>query len=631
MATTFNFKDKYLTYSDFDPESKGAVSFLRFVSPFGKGNGSRENPSSSAASGYGKYDAVDACNILSNGVHKDLNISHTWGGRTFTIGQDKRNTLIDAVSSNIGGSIPSFYYTDCTILDIRAINGSLDFYYKNCILKNKARPVGGTINRNYAVQCLSYVSGLNDQGRNSYLNVETSITMGNSNLYDKCNINLTAAIITNTTYTDLYIAFNDCNFRIGNELEYLPLNGNTEAELRADFVARCTAQSINCRKESEYEVTNLEMSRWVFAKNSADDGAVLPNSIITEFENRRLVIFGYEASRDFILISGSKRNSNFNSSNPNSNFIIKDNSLSLPANIDITDINQAYITSNIIAFGGKKKLTKLDIIHNFPVEYGLSISDKNIIDFTPVTNIKADEYYIVRSNDKAYASVVYGGVTYTTDLPSKNFVFKGVDGITKLTSSTSNAVIYRIQDITQHKYMEVRIVNKIPEGKIKSGNLSGNYWYLVEHVTDKNNTTDYITYKGVKYYAGDSFLVDPASLTFTPSPNIYLRRCWNEYYNNPTDEIIAEDKAFWANEQKPKWCKIVIGDEPRCLMKGNTQLENEMLRDNYAISENFEYITNGHPQFYSGVKGRANFAVPSFNLTGAYMQLRIKLTTLNPM
>jgi hypothetical protein len=105
------------------------------------------------------------------------------------------------------------------------------------------------------------------------------------------------------------------------------------------------------------------------------------------------------------------------------------------------------------------------------------------------------------------------------------------------------------------------------------------------------------------------------------SGNIHLRRCWNENYNSND----AQDKAFWLNEQKPKWINV-NPDDLYCLMKSNNENELEMQADNNGL-----YITTGHPDFYDMVLGAGGIAVPKYPIKGAYIQIRIPMSTLNIM
>jgi hypothetical protein len=275
--------------------------------------------------------------------------------------------------------------------------------------------------------------------------------------------------------------------------------------------------------------------------------------------------------------------------------------------------------------GGKVKLTALDVIHNMPVEFGIMVDNTSTIDFTPVTSgsIQPDELYIIRSTDKQYAAITYNGVAYNTSLANNVQVFKGVTGQAGFTVTSGNPVIYKITDFVQQQTIDMRIVNKLPADIIKTEALLAGYWYFVEHDTDQGNTDDYVTYNGNNYYTGSSFLVQAGVTTFTITGDIHLRRAWKDNFDFENETI---DKEFWRYEQKPKWCKLVLGDTPRCFMTANNSRQNEMQADEFG-----EYLTTGNPAFYNMENGDGGIAVPSFPVQGMFIQFSIEVTTVNPI
>lgn len=334
------------------------------------------------------------------------------------------------------------------------------------------------------------------------------------------------------TYKSNYYAFDNCNFRIGTETEYTPLTGTTAEELRGNFVTRCTAAGLIVPNVTDYGIT-LPAGRWIFTKNQVFEGITWKGSEINVFEVLRFISFGYSASRgDKIPVTASKNiPASFTPNNPHSaGLSIANDSLSISSDIDITKRNNIYIDSKIIWPGGKKKLTKIDIPNDLPYQYGVLIDCiPNLLCDTgqEVTQIEAGEMYIVRSLDENAASVTYKGSTYSSALSSRNNIFKGVADATSFVIASGRAVVYKINDILNYQSIQMRIVNKIPSELKKTGNLTPNYWYLVEHDSDQNNTTDYITYNGVNYKAGDSFVCQTGSLTFTTTGSTHLRRCWD--------------------------------------------------------------------------------------------------------
>jgi len=85
------------------------------------------------------------------------------------------------------------------------------------------------------------------------------------------------------------------------------------------------------------------------------------------------------------------------------------------------------------------------------------------------------------------------------------------------------------------------------------------------------------------------------------------------------------DKTFWKNRQKPKYLNIIPNDL-KCLLKDNSPLAAEMLAD-----EEGNYFTSGHIDFYRKIDTSSGFVVTVYPITGALMQLRIPISTQNPM
>jgi len=524
------------------------------------------------------------------------------------------------------------YLKDLTITDwdiTTTVNSNTcNFYFFNCFIKEYPRYSGGTwklLVKKSIIQYPNNSVGHTDQGQNSYINTDIVNTINSLAMYGNCNITLdTQARLT--TYLNTYAAFNDCKFKIGNEPDWLPLNGTTESEYRADFVARCQAQEWTVPTGSEFGDINMPVYRWVFANNSSKNGVPVLNSIIYNFEKRRFVTFGYETKRSGVSVSINPATINsFNPKTPGELLELADNEMLLPASQDITDRAVATKQSNIMWLGGKVKLTALDVVHNMPAEFGIMVDNTSTIDFQPVTtgSIQPDELYIVRSTDKQYAAITYNGAAYNTSLSNNAQIFKGVAGQTGFAVTAGTPVICKITDFVQQQTIDIRIVNKLPTDIIRSGNLNADYWYFVTHDSDQNNTTDYITYKGVNYPSRSSFLCDASDLTFLVSGDIHLRRCWHKDFNFETEAVDAD---FWAIEQKPKWCKIIIGDTPRCFMMDNNNRQNEMQSD-----ESNEYLTTGNPAFYNMETGDGGLAVPSFPVQGTFIQFGIEVTTINPM
>lgn len=83
----------------------------------------------------------------------------------------------------------------------------------------------------------------------------------NLDLYDNSKVTILSSHVSN--YRNNFVAFNDCEFKIGAETEYKALKGNTEEELRADFVGRCEAQSIAVANVTDMGET-MKQGKWIF-------------------------------------------------------------------------------------------------------------------------------------------------------------------------------------------------------------------------------------------------------------------------------------------------------------------------------------------------------------------------------
>jgi len=624
----YTFKDEY--YYDNISIIKNNFN-VRYYSPIVRtGSGSKESPSPSYAiygswgeGGIGNLGGV--AHIFGDGYHTISYFTNTAAASNYFIGNDTfRTTYLDGNIAVTSQNYPtkSTFFKDLS-LDItitnRSHNSALTFF--NCCIYDIR-----LLSNVYIAQinnCVLYKDFLNNGSGNSYVGISSKILINNNlSLLEKSNVIIDQNTLN--SYVDLYFAFNDCNFKIGSETEFLPLSGTTEEELRADFVRRCDAQGLTCPTKSEYGET-IPMYRWVFAKNSSFDGVVLKNSIIHNFEKRRLIYFGYTSLREGISVNQSVNIPNSISvGNPNRNIRITDNAAQLPERTDITKELQSMVQSNICWLGGLKQLTRAEVIHNFNSKYGLAVDTSANIEHTPVSSgeIEPGVHYVVRSADANLAEISYEGVDYTSSLSTGKNIFLGVLGQTEFSGISPNARVYKLIDTIQYRHINMRIANKIPEEKIKTGNLLNGYWYLVEHDADQSNTSDYVTYQGVNYPPLSSFLADSSNLTFTTTGNIHLRRCWKDNFDFETETI---DKSFWANEQKPNWFKVV-GSDLRCLMKNNTGSENEIQTDDKG-----DYITSGHPAFYPSVSKDSGVRLPAFNIKGAYYQVQLEISTLNPM
>lgn len=639
----FNFKDKY--YDNL------GINIISVYTPYFYsnlnigGDYSRLNPIISSNLGAGLADNNSSVLIFSGGGHNiKSGATPNQNINKYLIGSDIKKTILSGVinftsDGGIGPKIQNILIKDTSLnslifntLEARSIV-TVKVTLFNCEVINLLLFSGSThassgilINR-----CIIKVlnSRTTYQNNNSFIGINTTIgsIAGNLHTWEKCNLVVNQASLD--SYKNNYYAFDDCNFRIGTETDYTPLIGTTSEELRSNFVSRCTAAGLTVPADiTDYGIT-LSLGRWLFTKKQIFEGITWKDSEINLFEALRFISFGYSTSRGSKIPITASNNvpASFAPGNPHSDGLdIADDSLSIDKTVDITQRKNMYLDSKIIWLGAKKKLTKIDIPNDLPYQYGVLIdSIPNLLcdSGEEVTAIEAGEMYMLRSSDENAASVTYSGSTYSSVLSSRNNIFKGVAGVTTFTVASGNPVVYKINDILGYQSVQMRIVNKIPDGNIVSGNLQVDYWYLVEHDNDQKNTTDYVTYSGINYKAGDSFMVKPGVLTFTKSGNIHLRRCWKQDFDFNTETM---DKSFWQNEQKPEWCDV-LPEDPRCLMKDSHILSFEMARGTDG-----KYISSGHPEYYNNISGASGVLSPNdIYISGAYMQIRLPITTLNPM
>lgn len=639
----FNWKNKY--YNSAGVEVIHANYNLTYFSPLSKGTGTRDNPKNTFL--FSQPAIANQAVIFSGGyilsnatLSEDMDILGSG---------NMQDTVIDLnlTTSSWPYVVSAYKFKDITFRSISTKevrkNGNAGLHFYKCdIASIYAHNNQLSTNRTQLVTASQCVLRSNlvfqNSDRISYIKVvDSDINKTNLTLHEECKVIITQESVNK--YKDLYQAFSDCEFKIGTETEYSPLEGNTESELRNSFVSRYEAvygEGTLPVNKGIGDQEDIPVYRWVFAKDSSIEGIVISGSMIHKFEEKELISFGYTSIRDEIIVTTDKtKPSSLNPSTASKNFILEDRSLKLRPDIDVTsttDDNQAYKESNIIYLGDyRHQLDSLQIIENFPRHLGVAINSSPSINNTPISDKEngiqpyangQPRTYLVRSSDNMAATVVYDKVTYTSSLADREFnVFRGNNDVKSFTAS-ENALVYEIIDEPQHQTILMRIVNEIPSQEITSGNLSEGYWYLV-HSKEKGNTSDYVTYKGEKYYAESSFCAD-TNLTFsTSSDSMYLRRCWYKDFDTDTETV---DKSFWSNKQKPIWTEVVHSDL-YCLMKYNSEQEDEMEYDPVRKA----YITSAHPDYYHSVLGNNGILRPYFPIKGRYMQIKIILNTLNPM
>lgn len=451
-----------------------------------------------------------------------------------------------------------------------------------------------------------------------------SILQTNLNIFESCDITIDSAATLNS-YKNNYHGFTNCRFKIGAETDYTALTGTTEAQLRNNFKSRCEAQGFAVPDVTDYNET-LPMGRWVFADKCTFDGYILRGSIIDKFQTRRFILLGNTGKVvDTLPIGIGSEPFSFNPNSPKDNGIaLNENSIALSDDVLLDQISDNRISSSIgmLKEEGLAKLTLFDVVNNFDSSQGVRVAGDRAFG-EPITKVDADTNYLIRSTDESEAIVTYNGVNYSSSLSTRNNIFRGVTDKSTFEKS-ANAVVYPVTDLAQQSVVEMRIVRELPPQIIKNGNLLADFWYFVAS-DNVNNPTGTIRYKGVDYSFGSSFLVDAGDLTFTigneVGNNLHLRRCWVENYD-PNDKTYI-DYAFWQGKQQPQWVKVIPSDL-RCLMTNN-----KMSSEIFAIDQQGEYVTSGHPDFYTLINGDAGFSKQSFPIVGKFMQVRLNVSTYN--
>jgi hypothetical protein len=609
----YNWKDNY--ESPFD-ETVYKVLWASVLGNKGVSlaNSTRENPTYSLGNNWmNNPNGNDPVRIvISSGIHTGQYSSSN--GTSYVCGQGMDNTIWKKTLYVVYPNSIRFYnmtlnYTGTTTLGCEA---------HWCDVKSVANTTNAFYNCKLRMESLGSITNTSIIG----LTLAVSRYSANTILYDNCNISILSQSDVNLS-TTRYAAFNNCKFKIGaSETEYTALSGTTPEELRASFVQRCTDAAYTLLTPVEEYGESLQAGRWIFSNNSCMDGLVITGSEIHEYEKIRLVAFGYKTDRNEILpiTTDKTRAGSFSSAYADSTLNVTEGAIGVKATTDISQKLSMPIRSNIIWLGGKYQVNLIDIIHNLPKEYGVWLDNTLTLADTSTTVIESGKTYYVRSSDSNKASIVYNSGTYTSALVNNNNVFIGVSTATTFTDTNGNAQVFEVIDNKAvHQTIQMRIVDTIPSAKIISGVLTVGTWYLVEHANDQTNTTEYVTYNGSKYYVGSSFLVVSGATSFTPSSaNVHLRECWSDNYTYGSN-------SFYTGKQQPVWFDILPND-PRCLMRNNNNLEAEMQTD-----ANNNYITSGHPDFYDLILGSSGSKLPAYQIKGTYMQLRLVITTQNPM
>lgn len=607
----FNWKDKYLSTSGIDVSSVGKYYSILGSS---EGIGSRDDPS---FSGWINTDKDYPYHIFSSGYHNTM-LNMVKEGSYYCIGQGKTDTYLNL---SLGGGN---YKKQAVLINLNCIMSESSISYgamfNNCIINNKE---GDDFQAISITKSVVIKGNLNPTHKDRYVSttmVQCNIgnQLSNLMLYNACDIAIQQTTLN--SFHERYIAFNNCNFAIGAEPKATPLEGNTADELRQNFIDRCAAQNLTLRVYDEYGERN-SVGRWIFSNTSIiGQYNTLENSEIDMFAKKRSVILGHTSQtyKNLPIVTAQNVPNSFASSNPKSGIDVADGSLTL--NTPVDKRNVGYIDSKIIYLGGKHQLTTLNIANTLSMENGVSIDSTYSFGRT-TSRVSPNINYIVMSSNAEQARVRYNNVEYSSSLMERNNIFRGVDGVASFDTLTHNAVVLPIVDLANHQSIQMRLVSDIPTQKITgTSGLQSGYWYLVVP-NDMSDPDGSVTYKGVKHPPFDSFLADSTS-TFAINGECHLRRCWRQNY-----EIADEttDKSFWQSRQKPLYFDVLPNDL-RAMRKNNVIAENEMMMD-----ANQQYIASGHIDFYNSIVGVNGIKLPAFNLIGTFLQIRVPISTLNPM
>ncbi len=623
---TIDWKAEYKNYSN---DNITDVASYVSISGCKMGDGSRINPFPCNVT-----TAPPANLVLGNG---SFEIVHNFNGYTSVTGNSRRDTILKNYThiSNSGQSRHAKYFATLTIKTLRVQgNYSALYYFRDCILDNIVYDLTAPS------PFLWYVSNCIYKGSPLFINSTFVSTIKQNTYLDllltadstyhlirtgqalaiASQVTVNQNVLTNNV--SYYAAFNNCSFVIGNESTATPLIGNNANELRSNFVSRCTAQGLTVPNINDFG-TNVPAGRWVFSNTSiAGEYDTIQGSEIDQFAKLRGIYFGHSnvAVKQVPITTLQNIPASFTTT-PVSNALVQDNSIGLLATSGIAQRVEAYADSKIIWLGGLSKLTTLALTHNLPSEAGVSPDSVFGLAKTNNGSISAGNHYIIRSSDSSMATIKYNNVQYTSSLLTRNNVFMGVAGITSFENVSNNAEIYQVLDFANHQSIQIRLMRELPGGNITTGNLQAGYWYFVEP-NNLNDTSGTITYKGIAHPAFDSFWVDDTNLTFTVNGTCHLRRCWKQNFDMSTE---ITDKAFWKDRQKPNYFDVIPNDL-RCLLKNDSSASVELAEGSDGV-----YIGSGHPEFYNKVNGVTGLPLPSYDIVGSFLQIRVPITTINPM
>lgn len=593
MSINFGFKDKYYDFNN----NLIAESSLKFVSDKGSFGGdlTRFNPLL-MGNNYKTFENNHV--ILSPGVYFLNNLTNSWlatyhgsgMGQSYVYGNNFNDTkFIDCTINSLSGVT--------NVARCHVINPQSNCNYWSSLIQDADSSFAGTAYSSSLINC-DWSKGL-----------ENTIYYGNL-IFSNCKFFFGKGYsLDGWKYINPKV-FHNCKFKLGSESDYSELSGSTPEEMKIDFINRCNAGGV---------VNHNNVASWVFCKEGVEAGVIIKGSELDRICDKPM---GYKGGWRYTSVKITDQHNvpvSFNPDNSSASLKVSTNSIAFNQGIDISTKQEGYVSSNIIWLGGIQKLTDISIMHSLPVDSGVDLNSGNNV-LTPAVASNAiveGKYYIVRSTNMDLATITYAGGEYNSSVSIRKNIFKG--GTVTTFSGSPNAQVFEIDPYPANT-IKMRIVSEIPtNGKITSGNLDSGYWYIVE----PENATEpkgYVSYNGVNYPPYASFLSKGGG--FSSSENCKLRRCWREDYRE-SDETI--DVGFWSGKQKPIWFDVCPTDL-RCMMKNNSQSELEMKKDAKGI-----YIASGHRDFYSNIIGANGIKLPAYSISGAFLQLKLVVNTLNVM
>lgn len=401
-------------------------------------------------------------------------------------------------------------------------------------------------------------------------------------------------IYIGTSVLNQYALFSNCRFKFQNDVQarWFTLEGDTSEKKKADFIAKCNQFGVNNGALKDADISTL-----IFSDDSVhkDTYEVIPGSSAYRFQENYNVYLGHynankKLSNSINITSGISPLSFNNIEGKSSSQIHVDNE-SITMLGDGIGSNVYTIKSGIIPFSKKGKLSAIDLKAIFGGKVFASttsplikVEDKNVAE-----NI----VYMVKTKTLSSASVVYNGITYTSD---GNNLFRGVSGVATMEYDPTKAIIYKVSDQANAPTFDVRIGDEPLSGKIGSGKaLDAGYWYMVVS-DDSENVGGSVEYNGNNYPIGSSFLAKDGKTTFIITGDCHLLK------------MMADDETIHPFITLTLDNLTVLKDSPFAV--------------NYLYGADNKPIGSGHPEYDTYISNSIG-AVAAIPIEGRFMQVRV--------